>query len=257
MKITIKVRRFIDEYVACGNAAEAYRRAYNTEKMGEKTIWTKSAEIIKDGQVAAEIAKLQKVTTERTITKVADVLNEFVDIATADVGGIVQYRRLCCRYCYGADHRYQWRDADEFADAVMSMTDTNTQRVRAKLKPLKIPTDGGGYGFKFNRPPAEDCPRCLGEGIPDLFITDTTKLSRAQRRLIAGIKQTQHGVEVKFRDQGDALKSAGQMMGGFKQTLVLENPDGSPINSIPTLPTDPSEVARIYKNFVAGTTESN
>lgn len=37
-------------------------------------------------------------------------------LATFDANEISQYRRGCCRYCWGFGHNYQWRDVIEFEE---------------------------------------------------------------------------------------------------------------------------------------------
>lgn len=60
-KLTAKQEKFCTEFVQCGNAAEAYRRAYNAEKMKPGTLWVKASELINNGKVTVRIQELQDV----------------------------------------------------------------------------------------------------------------------------------------------------------------------------------------------------
>jgi phage terminase small subunit len=122
------------------------------------------------------------------------------------------------------------------------------------MTPLAIPDCNGGFGYAFNAPPSPTCPQCRGEGQPDLFIADTTKLSADQRRLIERVKIAKDGsMEIRFRNQSDALTKAGQMLGGFKQTVVLQNPDGSAVNTTPAVVTmTPEQAQEAYMKWMNG-----
>ncbi len=50
------------------------------------------------------------------------------DIATADANELTEYRRLCCRHCWGFGFNYQWCDAVEYDDAVKKAMLANKAR---------------------------------------------------------------------------------------------------------------------------------
>lgn len=58
-KLTAKQEKFCTEYVTCGNASEAYRRAYDVEKINPGTIRIKATALINTGKVAVRIRELQ------------------------------------------------------------------------------------------------------------------------------------------------------------------------------------------------------
>jgi phage terminase small subunit len=213
-------------------------------------------ELRQDPLVDAAISAIFKERRDASIKTAVDVTNEFLRVAYADPGRIVQHRRLCCRYCWGADHRYQWRDMAEYAEALRVYEEAERERKSKrgpKGRPLIEPSDDGGYGFRFNNTPHPDCPHCLGEGKPDVYIADTTKLTPEDRRMIERIEVTKDGIKIRFRNQQDALTKAGQMMGGFKSTVVLQNPDGTPVNNAPTIvQMSPEDAADVYKKWMNG-----
>jgi phage terminase small subunit len=256
MRITPKIEGFINAIVEGVTAEEAYRQNFNCDRFERHTVQRRAQELRTDGEVMAEIELRLKAARDQSIRTVADVTNEFLRVAFADTGDIIQHRRLCCRYCHGVNHRYQWKDAGEFNAALQEAEQRNEtrKRMRPPLPPLALPDFEGGWGFAFNAPPHAGCPECRGEGKPDLFIADTTKLSAEQRRLIQSVKVGKDGsVEIKFRNQHESLKAAGQMLGGFKNVVVLQNPDGSNVNTAPSVLTLTPEAAQdAYQRWMNG-----
>ncbi len=60
-KLTEKQERFAHEYILCmGNRSEAYRKAFNTSKMKQETIWSKACLMMKNDKVRARIKELQE-----------------------------------------------------------------------------------------------------------------------------------------------------------------------------------------------------
>lgn len=260
MKLTIKVNRFIDEYLKDGNAARAYRAAYDCAKMNPATVYKRANEMMTDVAITGRIAELRERASKGTFRKLQDVHTALADLATTDINDIVQVRRLCCRYCHGLDHEYQWKDRAEWETACELVKDANAMRPnKSKVRGKPLPDNLGGYGFRFNLAPHPACPQCFGEGKKDVFVADTTKLPKAQRMLIQSIEQTQHGIKIKFRDRDAAVLNLGKLMGGFKKTIVLENPDGTPVggNKAPAMPTDQQEASRVYAEFLKGNSDDN
>lgn len=255
-KVSVKQQRFVDEWIKDRNASRAYRVAYDCVTMSDKVVGKRAGELRNDPKIVALIDKMLERAQDGVLKNVKDVLNEFAMIATADVSEVVQYRRLNCRYCHGKEHQYKWKDEREYQLACDAQEEANRERgrMRPKRGPLPMPSDAGGYGYRFNMTPHPECPDCLGEGKGDVYIADTTKLKGPARRLVAGIKRTQHGVEIKMRDQSAALELVGKMLGGFKTTFVHENPDGTPMKATatPVVPMDPIEAARVYAEFLKG-----
>ena len=54
--LTPKQEKFWVEYLATGNASEAYRRAYNTSRMTDRTIQKRAGELLAHGAIAGRIA---------------------------------------------------------------------------------------------------------------------------------------------------------------------------------------------------------
>jgi phage terminase small subunit len=82
--LTPKQEKFCHKYLECGNASEAYRHAYNCEKMADKTVWEKASALLNGGKVAARVDELRAdLRAKADITK-EEVLRLLTDIARTD-----------------------------------------------------------------------------------------------------------------------------------------------------------------------------
>lgn len=237
--LTIKQEAFSVEYVRCGNASDAYRFAYNAEKMKSVTINRKAAELMDNGGVAARIAELRAIVAKKAEFTLLDVLRHWVEIATANPADLVQLRRECCRHCYGINHEYHWGEM-EYALACAKMIDASK----------RAPDAPGGFGFTPNREPNAHCPMCYGKGIEIVHAADTRTLRGAAARLYGGLKQTRTGVEIIFRSQNDALKEIAKFYGMGKDGAIPGNPRVLP--KISEVTNDPVQAARIYQEIIMG-----
>lgn len=239
-----RIYRFVEEYVKDRNGTQAAIRAGYSPSCADVT----ASRLLADDRIRLLIeAEMARVTREARI-EAADVLREYLDLATADPSKIMQLRRLNCRYCYGLEYHYQWQTR-EFAEAC----DAEARRAVKEKRPEELPDCFGGFGFIHNREPNPDCPDCAGEGVEDVYICDTEMLTGPERKLILGVKKTRDGVEIKLRDQDAALRILAQYAGLLVERKELTGKDGQPL--LPTapldaLPTDPRQLAEIYSQIV-------
>jgi phage terminase small subunit len=148
------------------------------------------------------------------------VLDQWRKIAEADPNEISQIRRVNCRCCYGISHKPQWTER-EYESALNASLDSNGK--------IPFPELAGGLGFNKIREPNPECPECRGEGEENVLLTDSRKLSGAARRLYAGVKVTQHGIEIKMRDQDAAIANISKYLGMLIDRKEIAGPGGSPI----------------------------
>lgn len=211
--------RFVNEYLVDLNRTAAYKRAGGN---GEgNTAYVGASRMYRNAKVNRAITDALADRERRTQITQDAVLKMWWDIATADVNELTEYRRLCCRHCWGFGFNYQWRDAVEYDDAV--------KKAMAASKPP--PQDVGGYGYDDTLDPNPGCPRCNGAGIGRAHFHDTRDLTGAARRLFAGVKEGKFGVEVITRNQDDALKMVAQHLGMVKNKTEITGADGGPIQS--------------------------
>lgn len=213
--LTPRQRRFVTEFVRCGEATKAARLAgyshANADEIGPKMMkrpWIKAAI---DAQLDAQ--------EQRTLISSDGILRRLFDIATADPGELIRWEITACRYCHGIDHEFQWRDEREFEKAYASaLAEANiiaAKRKQAEPDLSGLPTDRGGYGFKPNLEPHEDCPHCAGRGDGRAVIADLNSVSPQARKLYAGMKITKEGIEIKMHDQMAALDKIAKHLGMY------------------------------------------
>lgn len=214
---------FAKEYLVDLNAAQAAIRA----GYSEKTARQQAHRLLERDDVQKLIQKEMQKREQRTEITADMVLQRWWDIATADPNEIIHLRRVCCRNCYGIEHQYQWRDKEEYSQAVQ----TAIRAAEAEEKEPLIPSNAGGYGFDRLLRPHPNCPYCRGEGISELHVEDTRDLGPKAALLYAGIKQTQAGIEIKMQDQGKALENVARHLGMFTDRVEHTGKDGGPIQT--------------------------
>lgn len=196
------------------NQTAAWKVTYPRSGASDKTANEKAVRYHASDKVKARLEKIQNDIAEQSKAvfsiEVEDVLRELVSVAMADPKELTQYRRGACRHCYGFDNEYHWKDPHEFQRSKIDGKD-----------------DFGGYGYRHTQKPADDCPRCEGLGEPYVWIADTRDLSPQAARLFSGVKTTQHGTEIRLRDQDAALVNLGKYLGMFTDNVNLRSPDGS------------------------------
>ena len=90
MAITQKQENFCLAYIKTGNASEAYRRAYNTENMTEKSIWEKACELKANVKVTERINELQAKAEKKAIMSLEErkeLLSKIAKNVTFDKDG--------------------------------------------------------------------------------------------------------------------------------------------------------------------------
>lgn len=214
MSLTPKQRRFVNEYCVDENATRAAIRAgYSPDTAGvigcENLKKPYMAEAIKERM--EELAVAASITPEW-------VVGQWAKIATADPNSIVQVRRTCCRHCHGYGHQYQWTEA-EYSAAVDKAVDSG--------KPA--PDGMGGFGFNPNAAPHDDCPECGGQGVADVHVADTRKLTGPAKTLYAGAERTRNGIKINMRDKDAAVANLARYLGMLVDKKEFSGPGGGPI----------------------------
>lgn len=76
MQLTIKQENFCKSYVETGNASQAYRLAYNAEKMKNNSVNRKAKELLDNVKITARISQLQKVIENRHNITIDSLIQE-------------------------------------------------------------------------------------------------------------------------------------------------------------------------------------
>ena len=84
VKVTQKQELFCQEYLKCGNAAEAYRRSFGTDGMKIESIWQCASRLKKNSKIIARLAQLHEKAVDNTIMSSIDILKGFDIIARGE-----------------------------------------------------------------------------------------------------------------------------------------------------------------------------
>ncbi|MDA3537732.1 terminase small subunit [Acinetobacter baumannii] len=232
MALRGKQQRFVDEYLIDRNATQAAIRA----GYSAKTAYSIGEQNLKKLEVKKAIEEGEKELAERNKITQDKVLNRLWEMATANPNELMRYMRVNCRFCWGIDHNYQWT-VGEFKRAIQHAHDTKAPEPKCE----------GGLDFDRLKAPNPDCPECRGEGVGYTYIADTTRVSDQAKLLYAGIKESQHGIEIKMNDQVAALIKAGQHIGMFKDRVELGNDPENPLTDPKAASTQLSLLAKLKK----------
>jgi phage terminase small subunit len=227
-ELNAREARFVEEYLVDLNATQAAIRAGYSERTADQ----QGSRLLKKVKVREEIRARQVKRSEKVEITAAKVLERWVEIAFADPNELIEYRRSCCRYCWGKDHRWQETPSEQ-----AHRRDVHATEERAfKRDPKDNPDPGefserGGLGWDPRKDPHPDCPECFGEGQERPFAKDTRKLSPAGAALYSGVKITRDGMQVLMQDQGAALAKVAQHLGMLKERHEHSGPNGGPIET--------------------------
>jgi hypothetical protein len=155
--------------------AEAWRRAIGNDlRATPRSVIENASRLAARPEIARRIAELRVVAQQIVAVDVSERVQELRDIESADASEL-QYHPAC-RHCFGHEFKYQWVDANEYADAVDA----------AAAEQTPLPSPDGGFGYDGSLHPNPSCARCFGAGAPHLYTVDVTRLSGKARRLFKG-----------------------------------------------------------------------
>lgn len=73
MSLTPKQESFCQAYIETGNASEAYRRAYSTERMKPNVVNVKACQLLAMANISVRVAELKAEHAERHAVTVDDI----------------------------------------------------------------------------------------------------------------------------------------------------------------------------------------
>lgn len=215
MSLTPKQARFVEEYLVDLNATQsAIRAGYSAKTAGQA-----GERLLRNVEIAAALQEAQAKRSERTEITQDMVLQRWWQLANVDMNDLVEYRRECCRHCWGKDFKYQWTEQEYTRESK-----------QAKNSKKPAPDCSGGFGFLSNRAPNAACPECAGEGKGKIHVKDSRKLSGPARMAFAGVKTGKDGLQVLAADREKALENVARHLGMFNDKLDLTT-GGDKLNS--------------------------
>lgn len=85
MKLSVKQENFCNYYIECGNASEAYRRAYSCSNMKDESINRKAIELLNNGKITARVKELQEELKKKSDITKEEVLSMLKNFMYADI----------------------------------------------------------------------------------------------------------------------------------------------------------------------------
>lgn len=212
---------FVEQYLVDLNGTKAYMRA--KPGCANPSARVAATRLLAKTNIQEAIVRAKAERAARIGMTADDVVRQTMAIVQADVRELVEIRVSCCRYCWGEGYRYQ-RTAAEFERAEELVAKLNEELVAAGKPGVKTFDPQGGIGYDKRRDPNKDCPECFGEGESRVVIKDTAKLSPAAVRLLAGIKQSKEGIEIKTHSVDSAMKDLFRHFGLYNDRLEITSP---------------------------------
>lgn len=191
---------FAQHVVEGKTRVEAYRVAGYTGT--GNAAYVTASQLLRNPKVSRYVHHLRNERQRRYAAELDDVIGQLTAIINADPNEIAQYRRVNCRYCWGVEHKYQWRDIAEQLAAER----------KAESDGAHPPDTSGGIGFVDNGDPNPECPRCNGEGVGEPFFADTRDLEGDARYLLQGVKLGKFGIEILTADKDSARKELARLI---------------------------------------------
>lgn len=226
------------------NMSAAYRKAYDVAPTTKwTTVSTNASRLAAEPAVAARIRELQDAAAQASaIPSLAIRIQELREMERANVNDLISLTHTSCRYCHGFEYGYQWIDDVEYAQAVdLAIT----------LK-QPHPSMEGGFGYNPTLEPVLECPRCFGQGVRDVKIRDTTKLTGGALRLYKGVKLKGNGdIELLLHDQMQARDMLNRIQGAYKDGNVAQQPPAGAAVAAVAASKTPEERQRSYLRLVS------
>lgn len=214
---------FVLEYMKDLNGRQAAIRAGYSERSARQT----ASDLLAEPVVQEKVMKAMEERAALTKIEAADVVTRLWGIATADARDLIELHRSCCRFCWGKGHRFQRTPREMESDRAEH--EARAAAALAEGKTLPPFSEAGGLGYNPKNDPHPDCPECFGDGVERVVPKDTRDLPPAARLLYAGVKTTQHGLEIKTHDQLGALRDVGRHHGIFKDKVEVTGKNGGPL----------------------------
>lgn len=86
MKLTPKQEKFAQVYVETSNASEAYRQAYNTQKMKQESIAVNACKLLADANVTLRVQQIREELAKASQIGLKDLLEELEQARQAALG---------------------------------------------------------------------------------------------------------------------------------------------------------------------------
>lgn len=84
MALTLKQEKFVNRYLECGNASEAYRYAYDCSRMSDAVVYNKASLMLSKGEIRVRLEYLRAHLAEASGISALRIIREHEKIAFSD-----------------------------------------------------------------------------------------------------------------------------------------------------------------------------
>lgn len=203
-ELTLNDWLFIGEYVRDFKPVSAIQRAGFYEG---KFASNEAQRILRKPAVMIEIEKVRETFRERLKLNQTKVIEDIVNVLSADPAELIEVFNGACRHCHGENHDYQ-----------MTHAEYNSAHFKADAEGKSF-NPRGGSGYNPYADPLPNCPQCHGNGVTVERIKDIRDLSPAARALYMGAERTKNGLKINMRSKDAAREAAAKFLGLNKETL--------------------------------------
>ena len=223
-----KQLRFVSEYLIDLNATQsAIRAGYSPHTANEQ-----GARLLAHASVRKAIDVGMADRLVRTEIDQDRIVRELLNVVLADANELVEFRRTCCRHCWGIGFGWQRTEVEMESDRRQHALDQAAAARDKDAKPIGPFDPAGGIGYDARRPPHPECPNCFSEGIGGTFVKDTRLLSPGARALYAGVKQTKDGLEIKMHDKQGFMQLLMRHAGMLNDKVKLQGDAENPLTTL-------------------------
>lgn len=132
--LTQKQENFCNYYIECGNASEAYRRAYSCSKMKDKTVWEIACNLMDNPKVTARIKELQDEQKKKSDITKDEVLRMLRNIMYADIRDFLTLK----------DGVLEFKNSDEWTDDMAMQVES----VKQTKEGIEIKLNGRAWSIQ-------------------------------------------------------------------------------------------------------------
>lgn len=117
MGLSIKQENFCNYYIECGNASEAYRRAYSCSNMKDESINVKAFELLNNGKIMVRVKELQEELKKKSDITKEEVLNMLRSFMYADIRNFLTIK----------DGNVTFKDSEDWTDEMAMQVESVKQ----------------------------------------------------------------------------------------------------------------------------------
>ena len=207
-ELTPQEELFIREYMVDFVAYKAAQRAGYQAKNLHHTAY----QLLRKPLIKARIEEICSARAKRLGIDADTLMALWAEQIRFDANEIVQFRRVCCPFCYSEGGEPQQTPEEYFFEKAKW-----DKRRLANPDLPEWPAVREKWWDK-SLPPNPECRNCHGDGVGEMFIKDSRQLSPLARLMYCGVRPTSDGsLEVVMQSKEKAADNLAKALGLFRE----------------------------------------